>query len=166
MRSSMRLSAATPALRSGIACCTATAQRTALTTLANSARRPSPVVLTMVLGDLLIQDLAAQCLEPFERAFPVGFHHPRIPRDVCGEDRGETAGGGHSSGNPALRRPSIKVARNSDETNLPQSCLLPAIVGDPGYRSERRLTHSRPSSTRPSWPQAAALTPITEVILG
>ena len=47
MRNSMRLSAATPVFRSGIACCTATAQRTASTTLANSTSRPSPVVLTM-----------------------------------------------------------------------------------------------------------------------
>ena len=47
MRNSMRLSAPTPVFRSGIACCTATAQRTASTTLANSTSRPSPVVLTM-----------------------------------------------------------------------------------------------------------------------
>jgi hypothetical protein len=47
MCNSMRLSAATPVSRSGIACCTATAQRTASTTLANSTSRPSPVVLTM-----------------------------------------------------------------------------------------------------------------------
>ena len=47
MRNSMRLSAATPVLRSAIACCTSTAQRSASMTLANSARRPSPVVLTI-----------------------------------------------------------------------------------------------------------------------
>src|SRR5438105_2799393 len=47
MRNSMRLSVATPVSRSGIACCTSTAQRTASTTLANSTSRPSPVVLTM-----------------------------------------------------------------------------------------------------------------------
>src|SRR6201997_865901 len=41
------LSAPTPVSRSGIACCTATAQRTASTTLANSTSIPSPVVLTM-----------------------------------------------------------------------------------------------------------------------
>src|SRR5438309_1916261 len=46
MRNSMRLSAATPVSRSGIACCTATAQRTASTTLANSTSIPSQVVLT------------------------------------------------------------------------------------------------------------------------
>ena len=34
-------------LRAGIACCTAMAQRTASTTLANSTSNPSPVVLTM-----------------------------------------------------------------------------------------------------------------------
>jgi hypothetical protein len=47
MRSSMRLSAAVSVSRSGIACCTSAAQRTASTTLANSTSRPSPVVLTM-----------------------------------------------------------------------------------------------------------------------
>jgi hypothetical protein len=47
MRSSMRLSAVTLVFRSGIACCTATAQPTASTTLANSTSNPSPVVLTM-----------------------------------------------------------------------------------------------------------------------
>src|SRR5206468_8880277 len=47
MRNSMRLSAPTRVFRSGIACCTATAQRTASTTLANSTSRPSPVILTM-----------------------------------------------------------------------------------------------------------------------
>ena len=47
MRSSIRLSAATLALRSGIACCISTAHRTESTTLANSTSRPSPVVLTM-----------------------------------------------------------------------------------------------------------------------
>ena len=48
MRNSMRLSAGTPVLRSGIACCTATAQRTASTRLGNSASTPSPVVLTIL----------------------------------------------------------------------------------------------------------------------
>src|SRR6516165_4042063 len=47
MRSSIRFSAATLVFRSGIACCTATAQRTASTTRANSTSMPSPVVLTM-----------------------------------------------------------------------------------------------------------------------
>jgi hypothetical protein len=47
MRNSMRLSATMPALRSGIACWTSTAQRIASTTLANSTSMPSPVVLTM-----------------------------------------------------------------------------------------------------------------------
>jgi hypothetical protein len=49
-----------------------------------------------VLGDLGINKLAAQRLEPFERAFLVRTHQARIPRHIGGEDRGETAGGSHA----------------------------------------------------------------------
>jgi hypothetical protein len=48
-----------------------------------------------VLGDLRIDELAAQRFEAFERAFLVRPHQPRIPRHIGGEDRGETAGCGH-----------------------------------------------------------------------
>src|SRR6516164_9970989 len=58
-----------------------------------------------MLGDFGINELAAQRLEAFERAFLVRPHQPRIPRHIGSEDRGETAGLGHPS-QPALRRPS------------------------------------------------------------
>jgi hypothetical protein len=45
-----------------------------------------------VLGDRRIEEVAAQRFEAFERAFLVGPHQPRIPRDICGKDRGEAAG--------------------------------------------------------------------------
>jgi hypothetical protein len=45
----------------------------------------------MMLGDLRIEEFAAQRLEAFERAFLVRPHQPRIPRHIGGEDRGETA---------------------------------------------------------------------------
>src|SRR6266436_2785256 len=81
MRSSMRLSAATLVFRSGIACCTATAQRTASTTLANSTKQAVAGGLddaAMVLGDRRIDELAAQRLEAFERAFltPISREYP------------------------------------------------------------------------------------------
>ena len=66
-------------LRSGIACCTSTSSAPS-TTLANSTRKPSPVVLVrrarpgdapLVLGDLRIEKLAAQRFEAFEHAFLV-----------------------------------------------------------------------------------------------
>jgi hypothetical protein len=60
----------------------------------------------LVLGDLRVEEVAAQRLEAFERAFFVRPHQPRIPRHIGGEDRGEAAGRGHSSGIPLLRRPS------------------------------------------------------------
>src|SRR6516162_4971608 len=91
MRNSMRLSAATPLFRSGIAYCTSTAQRTASTTLANSTSRPSPVVLTMrprCSAIFRIDNLAAQRFEAFERPLLVHPHQPRIARDIGGEDRG------------------------------------------------------------------------------
>jgi hypothetical protein len=57
----------------------------------------------VMLGNLRIDQLAAQRLEAFERAFLVGAHQPRIPRHIGGKDRGEAAGCGHPSGNPARR---------------------------------------------------------------
>ena len=51
--------------------------------------------LAVVLGDLRIDELMAQRLEAFERALLVRPHPPRIPRHIGGQDRGETAGGGH-----------------------------------------------------------------------
>src|SRR6516162_3871215 len=46
IRNSMRLSVFIAALRSAMTACTSVAQRSASTTLLNSARKPSPVVLT------------------------------------------------------------------------------------------------------------------------
>ena len=122
MRNSMRLSAPTPVLRSGIACCTATAQRTASTTLANSTSMPSPVVgspgqkpgdAAAVLPDLRVDELAAMRLEAFERPFLVRPHQPRIPRHIGGEDRGKTAGLAHVPSPAARRRPDRNSSRSS-----------------------------------------------------
>jgi hypothetical protein len=57
----------------------------------------------VVLGDLRIEELAAQRLETFERGFLVHPHQPRITGHIGGEDRGKTAGRGHPSITPALR---------------------------------------------------------------
>jgi hypothetical protein len=43
-----------------------------------------------VLGDCRIEELAAERLEAFESAFFIRPHQPRIPRDIGGEDRGES----------------------------------------------------------------------------
>ena len=56
----------------------------------------------LVLGDCRIDELAAQRLEAFERAFLVRPHQPRIPGHIGGEDRGETAGLAHRA-SPAAR---------------------------------------------------------------
>ena len=88
----MRLSGGNAALRSAIAACTSTAQRTASTTLANSTSRPSPVVLTMrprcsaIFGSISSR---AERLEPAERAFLVGSDQPRIAGHIGREDRRE-----------------------------------------------------------------------------
>src|SRR5208282_2314898 len=87
--------AATPVFRSGIACCTATAQRTASTTLAYSTNKPSPVVLTMRPRCSAIFGSTNSLRSAFVRPFLVRPHQPRIPRHIGGEDRGEPAGGSH-----------------------------------------------------------------------
>jgi hypothetical protein len=56
-----------------------------------------------MLGDLRIDELAAQRFEALERAFLIHPHQPRIPCHIGGEDRSEAAGGSHPSGNPARR---------------------------------------------------------------
>ena len=82
----------TPALRSAIARCTSTAQRTASTTLANSTSTPSPVVLTMrprCSAILRIDQLARQAFSARERAVLVGAHQPAVADDIGGQDRRE-----------------------------------------------------------------------------
>jgi len=48
-----------------------------------------------VLRDFRIDQLPEMSLQAFVRAFLVDAHQPRIPRDVGGQDRGETADRGH-----------------------------------------------------------------------
>src|SRR6266446_1839437 len=69
--------------------------------------------LAVVLGDLRIEELAAQRVEAFEGAFFVRSHQPRIPRHIGGEDRGETAGLAHVSSPAARRRPDRNSSRSS-----------------------------------------------------
>jgi hypothetical protein len=59
-----------------------------------------------VLADLWIDQFPEVGLEPFVRAFLVGAHQPRVAGYISGKDCGEATGGDHSSGKPALRRPS------------------------------------------------------------
>ena len=66
-----------------------------------------------VLGDIRIEKLAAQRFEAFERALFVRAHQPRIPRDIGGEDRGETAGLTHVASPAARRRPDRRSSRSS-----------------------------------------------------
>ena len=68
----------------------------------------------VVLFDLWIDKIAEMRPEAFVRPLFVGTHQARVPRHIGGEDRGETAGGGHySSGMPALRYPSTYMSRIS-----------------------------------------------------
>jgi hypothetical protein len=85
------------ASRSAIARCNSAAQRTASTTLANSASSPSPVFhrAAMVLLDFRIDQLAQMRPEALVRAFLVRAHQPRVARHIGGKDRGETANSGH-----------------------------------------------------------------------
>ena len=88
----MRRSGGSGALFSASAVCTSPAQRSASTTLANSASNPSPVVLTMrpaMLGDLRVDDFGAERLEPAEGPFLVAFDQARVAGDIGREDRRE-----------------------------------------------------------------------------
>jgi hypothetical protein len=58
-----------------------------------------------MLADLWVDELAAMRLEASVRAFLIRPHQTRVARDIGGEDRGKTAGCGHSSGIPASRSP-------------------------------------------------------------
>ena len=66
-----------------------------------------------MLANLWIEELAAQRFEALERALLIRPHQPRIPRDIGGEDRGEPAGRGHSSGKPTRRNPTSSVFARS-----------------------------------------------------
>ena len=96
MRSSMRLPAPKSVCRSGIACCTSTAQ-----SIDGAGKFHQHAVAgglddaAMVLGDFRIEELATQRLQAFERAFLVHPHQPRIAGDIGGEDGSETTDGGH-----------------------------------------------------------------------
>jgi hypothetical protein len=75
-----------------------TAQRTASTTLWNSAKNPSPVFFTVrapVLRDLRLDQVPEVSLQPFMRPLLIRPHQARVPGHVGGEDRGEAASGGH-----------------------------------------------------------------------
>jgi hypothetical protein len=82
MRNSMRRSAGVAAVRAIISRCTSTAQRTASTTLANSTRRPSPVVLTMrprcsaILGSPSSRRTARNAASPRRSAANSRRHRP------------------------------------------------------------------------------------------
>jgi len=60
-------------------------------------------------GDLGIDQLAADRLEPRQRPLLIRADQPRISRHISGKDRGKTAGLAHSSGKPARRRPRLSV---------------------------------------------------------
>ena len=63
-----------------------------------------------MLADLRVDEFAAMRLEALMRAFLIRAHQARIASYIGGEDRGETAGRGHPSGNPARRNPFSSAA--------------------------------------------------------
>ena len=98
----------------------------------------------VVLGDFRIDEFAPQRLEAFERAFLVRPHQPRIPRDIGGENRCETAGLAHSASPVASRRPdtysSCCCGFRSSESIPIQAMVV-----------RNRPTVSRASASRPKW---------------
>ena len=68
------------------------AKLTAFTTLRNSARKPSPSVLTMRpprLGDQRVDDGGLPLHQLGQRARLVALHQPRVARDIGRKDCGE-----------------------------------------------------------------------------
>src|SRR6202011_1060390 len=70
-----------------------------------------------MLGDLRIDELAAQRFEAFERTLFIRPHQPRIPRYIAGQDRGETPGLAHSVSPTARRKPDANSSRYSEFRN-------------------------------------------------
>jgi len=96
-----------------------------------------------VLGDFRIDELAAQRFEPFERAFFVRPHQPRISRHIGGDDRGEAAALAHVASPTAMRR----LERYSSRCSAFRRTLASGITTEVMARS--RSTTSRASSSRP-----------------
>jgi len=106
MRNSIRPSDGTSALRAAIIRCTSTAQRTASTTLENSAQHAVAGVLhysAVVLSDFWTDQLAEMRPETLVRPLFVRPHQPRIARHIGGEDRGKSAFYGLLHGFPQER---------------------------------------------------------------
>ena len=84
------------ASRSIIARCTSAPQRTALTTLENSASIPSPVVLTMrpECSSIFTSTSSRRCALRRSCVPSIGAHQAQVVRHIGGENRGETAGCG------------------------------------------------------------------------
>jgi hypothetical protein len=80
------------------------------------------------------------------RPFFVRSHQPRTAGDVGRNDGGEPAGRGHSSGSPALRRPSTQMDIFSGDQLRDQKALNRAIV-NPGCASIICRTVARACST-------------------
>jgi hypothetical protein len=70
------------------------------------------------------------------------------PVGQWGEDRGNTTGSGHSSGNPAMRRPSRRNSASARFLKLTSRCLFQAIVYC-GDSSSKCRSAERASSKRP-----------------
>src|SRR5262249_41371493 len=119
--------------------------------IAGVLHNPAPV-----LADLRIDQFTEMPLEPLVRAFLIGAHQARIARHIGGQDCGKASSCGHSSGKPALRRPSTWRARVSGRKNGTDA-LTRAIV-KPGSSSSTRPSQSRASSMRPSCADATTLT--------
>ena len=105
-------------LRSAIRAWTSVAQRSGSTTLLNSTRSPPPVVLTsrtLCVAIVRSMSTARNGSEACKVPALASSDQPRGAYDVRRQDPGKTAGGGHSSGTPAWRNPTITVFSRSPQ---------------------------------------------------
>jgi len=99
----------------------------------------------MVYGDLGIDELAAQCLETFVRAFFVRPHQPRIARHIGRKDGGLAARLAQGVSSAAKRRPDRISSRCSGFRRKLASGITTGVT------ARSRLMISRASSRRPIW---------------
>ena len=110
----MRRSSGRPALRSTMPFCTSISAAHGVDDAAELDERAVAGALddaAVMHGDGRVDEVAAQRPKPRERALLVRAREPAVADHVGGEDGGELAGFGHSSGAPARRMPSTRRSR-------------------------------------------------------
>ena len=150
MRNSMRRCAGAAALQVLISRCSSTAQRTASRRLANSTRRPSPVVFddaAPMLGDSGIAEFTANRTQRREGAPLVLAHQPRVTGNADGQNRCQPPLDRNANSLTRCRPPTRQIWWLSDQyphTRAPDNRNL----GQAGNREQPDMTRRQDASRR------------------